>query len=268
MVKHRKETRASDTFEIVQEMTAHSPTPTECCDVAIDRARPGYRSDNSWYLYDPNYINVHSINETDVNVWEASKFLDKSYWGYYCWPKSLSININKRNTFSYAEIESSSQSSSDPTNNEYAEAVKPIREKFQYDNEFLKKFIKYATATTAETAKGGEKFDKKRFYMFKGLFRNFGTLNIFNNLFEHLTALVTDKNEKTRECSHKLAAEILSGCIRGSKYWNLNVLKYLWSKMKPLLDLVMDNIATETINLWIECFSNSFVSFLDIYYLT
>lgn len=239
-----------------------NPTLDES-EMAIDEPRPGYRNDNNWYLYDPNYINIHTINESDVTAWERSKFLDKSYWGYYCWPRTLTVNLNRRNTFSYIETSASSPSSSvDAAStftcgaNEYAEAIKPVREKFQYDGEFVKKFIKLATI---ETTKGAEKYDKKRFYLFKALFRNFGTLNIFNNLFEHLTALVNEKNEKSREASHKLAAEILSGCIRGSKYWNLNVLKYLWSKMKPLLDLIIDNICADTLTIWVDCFSNSFV---------
>ena len=223
-------------------------------EIAVNTPRPGYRIDNNWYLYDPNYINIHCINENDIAAWERSKFLDKSYWGYYCWPKKLKLNLNKRNTFSYIEIETSSSLAA---SDEYVEAVKPIREKFQYDSDFVKKFIKLSTI---ETVKGGEKYDKKRFYLFKALFRNFGTLNIFNNLFEHLTTLVNEKSEKSKESCHKLAAEILSGCIRGSKYWNLNVLKYVWSKMKPLLDLIMENICSETLGLWIDCFSNSFVT--------
>lgn len=255
-MKHRRETIEYDMQETIQEMNLEGGGGggTNENEIAINKARPGYRTDNSWYLYDPNYINVHTINENDANVWENSKFLDKSYWGYYCWPNKLNITTNKRSTFSYEEIEAAANQSS-----EYAEAVKPIREKFQYDNEFIKKFIKLSTS---ESAKENEKFDKKRFYLFKGLFRNFGTLNIFNNVFEHLTALINDKSEKTKEMSHKLAAEILSGCIRGSKYWNLNVLKYLWSKMKPLLDLIMDSLCPDTIHFWTDCFSNTFVSLI------
>lgn len=263
MVKYKKETKECDTVETLKEMNQFLTDS----DIIINKPQPGYRKDNNWYLYDPNYINVHSINENDVNAWEKNTFLDKSYWGYYCWPKILTINTNKRKTYTYQEIETSPPSSPinkfapqlTQTTNDYAEAVKPVRDKFQYDNDFLKKFIKF---NTIESSKGNEKYDKKKFYLFKALFRNFGTVNIFNNLFDHLMALVSDKSEKTRECSHKLAAEIVSGCIRGSKYWNLNVLKYLWSKMKPLFDLIMDNIYTETLTIWIDCFSNSFVRIL------
>lgn len=258
MVKYKKEIKEYDTVKAIREV---SPSLGESAEMAVNTARPGYRADNSWYLYDPSYINVHSINDSDCDTWEKSIFLDKSFWGYYCWPRTLKVNSNRRDVFSYVDIDASSTNlahTPPSTLNEYAEAVKPIREKFQYDNDFIKKFIKLATVESA-TKGGPEKYDKKRFYLFKALFRNFGSLNIFNNVFDHMTILVSEKNEKIRESCHKLAAEILSGCIRGSKYWNLNVLKFLWSKMKPLLDLIMDHMYTETLSIWVDCFSNSFV---------
>lgn len=106
--------------------------------------------------------------------------------------------------------------------------------------------------------KGDEKFDKKRFYLFKALFRNFGTTDIVHSLFDLLHKLVADKDTNTHECSHKLAAEIVSGLIRGSKSWPLARLKPLWSQFRPLLDKIVDNMSTDTVKLWYNCFSNSF----------
>jgi hypothetical protein len=57
-----------------------------------------------------------------------------------------------------------------------------------------------------------------------------------------------------------LAAELISGLIRGSKYWPLDDLKQMWAKLKVILDLVIENISTENIKLWLMCFSTSFVS--------
>lgn len=267
MVKPKKECKEYDSLDLVKEI---NPQLSQS-DIIINKPRPGYRKDNNWYLYDPNYINTISVNELDSVTWEESKFLDKSFWGYYCWPKTLKVNTNKRNTFTYSDIKSSllSSASVDSGLCDFAEAVKPIKEKFQYDADFVKKFIKLtvsssnpsntSTSNSGDATKTSEKFDKKKFYLFKSLFRNFGTLNIVNNLFEHLNQLVTDKSSQSKEDSAKLAAELISGLIRGSKYWNLNILKYLWSKIKPLLDLIMDNLTNETVSIWVDCFSYAFV---------
>lgn len=94
--------------------------------------------------------------------------------------------------------------------------------------------------------------------MFKSLFRNFGRADIVHSLFDLLDKLISDKDTNTHECSHKLAAEILSGLIRGSKSWPLTSLKPLWSRLRPLLDKIVDNMSTDNVKLWYNCFSNSF----------
>jgi hypothetical protein len=58
-----------------------------------------------------------------------------------------------------------------------------------------------------------------------------------------------------------LAAELISGLIRGSKYWPLDDLKQMWTKLKVILDLAISNISTETLEIWTDCFSKSFVKF-------
>jgi len=45
-------------------------------------------------------------------------------------------------------------------------------------------------------------------------------------------------------------------------------LKVLWSKLKPLFDLVMENICTENFKLWDSCFSDAFVSINSMCFLT
>lgn len=42
---------------------------------------PGSRPDNEWIMY-------HSDQVPDSQEkWEAMEFVDKTHWGYYCWPK-------------------------------------------------------------------------------------------------------------------------------------------------------------------------------------
>ena len=58
-------------------------------------------------------------------------------------------------------------------------------------------------------------------FFLQGLFRNFDIA--FLPLFrKHLEKLVTDTSHDKREYSHRLAAEIISGLIRGSKHWDFD----------------------------------------------
>lgn len=242
MVKFKKETKKYNITDVIKDETNNEINNET--QIEINRSKPGYRLDNNWHLYDPNFLtNLFEKSEHDNKKWENTKFLDKSYWGYYCWPSKIDINVNKRKTFT-------------TSTNEFSDAVKPIENKFKNDTEFVKKFIKLSTI---EEAKGQERFDKKKFHLFKALFRNYGTINIINNIYEHLTILVSDKQIQTHECSHKLAAELIAGLIRGSKYWHLDELKSMWSKLKVIFDLAIANITTESLELWSDCLSNSFV---------
>jgi proteasome activator subunit 4 len=57
--------------------------------------------------------------------------------------------------------------------------------------------------------------------MFKGLFRNFGSV-LVDNFIDHLYTLIREKTKK-EEGSHRVAAEIVAGMIRGSKHWTLEM---------------------------------------------
>ena len=157
-----------------------------------------------------------------------------------------------------ASLISTNHSSLEDANEDFKEPIRVVRDRFKSDDDFLNKYI--SLAVSSGEAKDDEKFDNKRFYLFKCLFRNFGSTSVVNNLFQHLSALISDKQEKTRESSNKLAAEILAGLVRGSKYWNLTKLKELWTNLKPVLDLIIENITNETLGLWFSCFSEIAVS--------
>jgi proteasome activator subunit 4 len=238
MIKHKKQTKRYNTLELINQEMPNGKKLSKH-QVAINEAQPGYRLDNSWHVFDPDFLN-------NQQKWDNTCFLDKSFWGYYCWPSSVNVNVNKRETYPLEDVNSTDT---------FSQCVKPIRDRFMNDSEFVLKFIRLSTI---EESKGKEKFDKKHFYLFKALFRNFGSAKIFNNLFVHLNKLITDKESQTHECSQKLASELVSGLIRGSKYWSFSDLKELWAALKPLLDLAMDNMTTETLKLWFTCFSNAF----------
>ncbi len=238
MIKYKKQCRPLPISSLI---------PSEISNIAMNQPHPGYRADNNFHRYDPDFLtDCLNPNTDDDKKWAATNFLDKSYWGYYCWPKEISCNQNTRPTFT---------TPSPTVNNQYQSRVNPIAKRFSDDPEFVANFIKYSVI---EECKGNEKFDKKKFFLFKGLFRNFGTASIFNGLYKHLRALVSDKDRVTHECKHKLAAEIVAGLIRGSKYWQLSQLKEMWTELKQVFDLIIENITNENINLWVSCFSVAF----------
>jgi proteasome activator subunit 4 len=237
MLKHKKQTKRIDIVELINHEMPGNLTRDK---IAIDQAQPGYRLDNSWHTHDPNFLN-------NPSKWDNTYFLDKTYWGYYCWPSSVEVNLNKRQVYALEDNNSSTDN--------FDLCAKVISDRFMSDADFVEKFIKLSTI---EESKGKEKFDKKHFYLFKALFRNYGSAKIFNNLFTHLHKLISDKESQTHECSHKFAAEMVSGLIRGSKNWPFNEIKELWSALKPMLDLAMENMTTETLKLWFSCFSNAF----------
>lgn len=62
------------------------------------------------------------------------------------------------------------------------------------------------------------------FYL-KGLFRNFG-LAFVDNFVERLYILIHEKTKEKQEGSHRVAAEIVAGMIRGSKNWTVEMVCY------------------------------------------
>ena len=69
------------------------------------------------------------------------------------------------------------------------------------------------------------------FLIFQGLFRNFG--DTFIDLFRgHLERLVEDTKPESHETSHRCAAEILAGILRGAKHWPYEKVNYLYKTVK------------------------------------
>ncbi|CAF0911086.1 unnamed protein product [Adineta steineri] len=98
------------------------------------------------------------------------------------------------------------------------------------------------------------KFDKSRFSMFKSLFRIFG-LSFFDNFMKQLDLLVHRKKHEKQE--HRLAAEIVAGMIRGSKYWTLDMLDEFWHKLTLFLNEVCVNLSPDLFIYWGLSFRHS-----------
>lgn len=71
---------------------------------------------------------------------------------------------------------------------------------------------------------------------------------------ERLYVLIHEKTKEKQEGSHRVAAEIVAGMIRGSKNWTVEMLDELWSKLTPFLREVCSNLGPETLSLWGTCF--------------
>merc|ERR1719361_15275 len=78
--------------------------------------------------------------------------------------------------------------------------------KFLYDEKNMEKLI---TFLSLEENKGKDKFDSRRFLMWKGIFRNFG-YNALAGLRGRLEQLCGDQAES----SQRAAAEVLAGLVR------------------------------------------------------
>ncbi|KAJ8044540.1 Proteasome activator complex subunit 4 [Holothuria leucospilota] len=185
---------------------------------------PGDRPDNMWHRYDSS-----KRLETEEE-WNACHFVEKTHWGYYCWPKEMK---------GYAPEDQ--QPKLDRAREELTETEKVIFDHFS-DEKFVAKVIEYFSL---EERKEKDKFCHRRFVMFKGLFRNFGdsVLPVFK---PHLEKLADDQQESSQRC----LTEIVAGLMRGSKHWGFKKTKELWEFLIPILEKAFSHLCHETVKDW------------------
>ncbi|CAF3716099.1 unnamed protein product [Rotaria sp. Silwood1] len=200
----------------------------ENSNIIDEKCYPGDRDDNLWVT-----ISNYKIPDTQIE-WEKICFLDKSFHGYYKWPKIIEYCLNKRIR--------------------YIQDTMPEQVAILYDRFIDKKFIvQLIQSVILEEDDGDINFSKNRFLMYKGLFRNFG--NIFmKNFMEQLYVLIHETISEKQEGCHRTAAEIVAGVIRGSKHWTLEMLDELWMKLIPFLNEVWKNFTHENRYYWGLCF--------------
>ncbi|CAF4690202.1 unnamed protein product, partial [Rotaria sp. Silwood1] len=191
-----------------------------------DQLQPGDRDDNLWITY-----NNYKLPELQTE-WEETCFLDKRHHGYYQWRKLIKYPINKRERYNSDRM---------------PKHVSIIFDRF-LDKNFIVKLTKVIIFDEREI-----EFNKLRFLMYKGLFRNFG-MAFVNNFIEQLYLLIREKIQEKYEGSHRAASEIIAGIIRGSKYWTLEMLDELWQKLTPFLTEVSNNLNQESYLHWGSCF--------------
>ncbi|KAA8583909.1 hypothetical protein FQN60_015117 [Etheostoma spectabile] len=208
-------------------------SPSELCGVKelSGAVAAGDRLDNQWLQY-----NSSSLPLTQQD-WDSCVFVEKTHWGYYCWPRKLMM---------YAPPEE--QPKQDLTREEMTEREQIIFDHFS-DPVFINQFIEFLSL---EDRKGKDKFSPRRFCLFKGLFRNFS--DVFLPLLRpHMERLVADSHESKQRC----VAEIISGLIRGCKHWSYLKVENLWEVLCPLLRTALSNITIETYADWGTCIATA-----------
>uniref|UniRef100_A0AAQ5XT79 Proteasome activator Blm10 mid region domain-containing protein n=1 Tax=Amphiprion ocellaris TaxID=80972 RepID=A0AAQ5XT79_AMPOC len=209
-----------------------SVSPSELCGVKeLDVIVAGDRADNEWLQY-----NSSNLPRTQQD-WDHCVFVEKTHWGYYCWPRKLMM---------YAPLEE--QPKHNLSREEMTEREQIIFDHFS-DPVFINQFIEFLSL---EDRKGKDKFSPRRFCLFKGLFRNFSDA-FLPVLRPHMERLVADSHESKQRC----VAEIISGLIRGCKHWSYLKVESLWELLCPLLRTALSNITIETYADWGTCIATA-----------
>ncbi|XP_013404552.1 proteasome activator complex subunit 4 [Lingula anatina] len=193
------------------------------------------RLDNAWLQY-------RSDTRPDtLDKWEKTVFVDKTHWGYYCWPKNMEV---------YAPC--SQQPKLGRKREELEPEEQPIYDHFTRQD-FVDKMLGFLSL---EENKGKDKFSTKHYTLFKGLFRNFDDA-FLPYLKPHIEKLVADTSHDGHDSSQRCAAEIISGLIRGSKHWTFDKVSSMWEWLVPVLRFAINNMTTESVTDWGTCFATA-----------
>ncbi|CAL8307041.1 unnamed protein product [Boreogadus saida] len=188
----------------------------------------GDREGNLWLQYDSGRL------PATQEQWDSSLYVEKTHWGYYCWPRELMI---------YA-----ASPKDDLTEEEMTEGEKIILEYFS-DAEFVDQLLGFLSL---EERKGKDSFSPRRFCMFKGLFRNYGDV-FLPLLWPRLEVLADNPHESAQRC----VCEVTAGLIRGSKHWSFSKTERLWQLLCPLIRRALANLTVENFTDWGTCIATA-----------
>lgn len=192
---------------------------------------PGFREDNLWLQYD---VNKAPKNQED---WDQPRYMYKTD-GYFGWSSNFSV---------YAP--SQDQPKLDRSVDEMNECEK-IMFAFFNQQENVDKLIKF---WSLEEKKGRDKFNRNRFCLIKGLANAFGDM-FLDKFIKHLRPLIEDKSS---ESSHRCAAEIMAGIMRGVKHWSYDKTAKIYEDLVPLIRLALNNVTVDTEVYWGTCFATA-----------
>lgn len=194
-------------------------------DKPTDADAPNVNFSNDWLQY--------KLRDEDYSKeeWDKLIFVDKSYIGFYAWPKALEI---------YEPYERQPQLNR--TIEELNEHEAAIYKKFT-DPAFVDKFVEYCCF---EDHKGNfelHMFDTKRPILFKGLFRNYGPC-----MMEPFRKYVVEYSTSSCGYKQRFVIEFLAGLLRGSKHWSYEMLRELKDFVLSILERM--TVGQENYNDW------------------
>lgn len=203
---------------------------------SIKTLKPGIRPDNKWLQY-----NLNKVPRSQAE-WDEQRYVHKTE-GFFGWSTGFSV---------YAPSDQQPKLDKDPAEMNDSERI--IYEFFTNDSN-VSKLIKF---WSMEEKRGKEKFNRSRCFIIKRACDLFGEV-ITNKLLPHIEPLIT--TDKNLESSHRCAAEIMAGIMRGVKHWPYDKTEKLYTKLKPLICTALNNITVETDVFWGTCFATAAENF-------
>jgi hypothetical protein len=164
-------------------------------------------------------------------------YLDNSYIGWLCWPKSFKVYKQRgEDNDQLPYVDSTSK-----------EVIEYILQKFS-NPEYWKKLYEFMSMESSKSSP--ESFSTSNAKFFKYIFQLFEDRFLATCIEPTLKEYCHNFQEKHQQ---RLAAEVISGLIRGSRNWSTEKLDKLWEWLTPILKTVLQNVTQESIDDWISC---------------
>jgi len=165
-------------------------------------------------------------------------YLDNSYYGWLSWPDTL--KLYKQNTIT----NNTQLPYYDPTSKE---ALYYILHVFSMPG-YWKQLLGFMSMEISRT--NNEVFSTAHVKFFKYIFQLFEDQFLYHCILPILKEFCFNFQEKHQQ---RVAAEMISGLIRGSRHWPAEKLDKLWEWLKPTLKTVLQNVIQQSVDNWISC---------------
>uniref|UniRef100_A0A1I7RNY6 Proteasome activator complex subunit 4 n=1 Tax=Bursaphelenchus xylophilus TaxID=6326 RepID=A0A1I7RNY6_BURXY len=192
----------------------------------------GIREDNKWVLFKPE------DTPRSEEQWNNTDFHAKPFWGYYTWPKEYR---------GYAAP--SKQTQINRTRDSLNATEKEVLALLT-DSAHLGRVLQLMSV---EEKKGSEEFSASTYSFFYGLTRQFNT-----DIVEALRPFVDHYISSKAEASQRLAAEMVSGILKGAKLWTFDKLIPLRNWLGPKIIAVLEGMSNEIEGLWAQAIVSIF----------
>ncbi|ORX46182.1 hypothetical protein BCR36DRAFT_332117 [Piromyces finnis] len=165
-------------------------------------------------------------------------YLDNNYIGWLCWPENFKV-YKQRITDKDDELPYE-----DPTSKD---VLTYLQKEFN-NAEYWKQLFGFMSMETSRS--NTEPFSPSHIKFFKYIFQLYEDRFLYTCIQPIIHDYCLNFQEKYQQ---RIAAEVISGLIRGSKNWSATKLDKLWEWLKPTLKNVLQNVLQESIDHWISC---------------